>query len=309
MKIRLTTVVIIVTFTLQIANSFGQSGEVSNYYLLDKYIINPAEAGVDKYQPVVFSYKQKWLGVKDAPNSQTIMSHRKLSKKVAVGIKVFNESYGVLRKTGGEITYGYTIPIFKKRGIIRLGLSGIFYQKGLNYSKLELQNNADDKLYLDGYKAKFVPDVALGVSAYMHGINVGVAVPRVIQLKTDLTNKDIMEFRENREYIIYGSYGFKTDLRTFFEPGVLARVQENGDIQVDINMRLKWKKKLNLGVSYRSADAFVLFTGVDFSKISVFYSYEMGISNIVRYSTGSHELMIAYRFYKDRGLRKKKPLF
>jgi type IX secretion system PorP/SprF family membrane protein len=307
MKIRLIAVVIIIT--LHIVNCFGQSGEVSNYYLLDKYVINPAEAGIDKYQPVIFSYKQKWLGVKDAPNSQTLISHRKLTKKIGVGIKVFNESYGVLRKTGGEITYGYSLPIFKRKGVLKFGLSGIFYQKGLNYSKLELQNNIDDKLYLNGYKAKFVPDIALGISAYMHGINVGVAVPRVIQLKTDLTNEDIMEFRENREYIIYGSYGFKTDLRTYFEPGVLARVQENGDVQVDINMRLKWKKKLNLGVSYRSADAFVLFTGVDFSKISVFYSYEMGVSNIVRYSTGSHELMITYRFYKDRGLRKKKSLF
>jgi hypothetical protein len=54
-----------------------------------------------------------------------------------------------------------------------------------------------------------------------------------------------------------------------------------------------------LGGSWRTKDAIAISVGYNHKDLLIFgYSYDMPLTNIRRYSTGTHELMIAVRFNK-----------
>jgi hypothetical protein len=60
---------------------------------------------------------------------------------------------------------------------------------------------------------------------------------------------------------------------------------------------VEWQKMLWGAVSYRFRDAVGVMLGYSFDETLFFgYAYDISISAIRTYQTGSHEIMIGYRF-------------
>jgi len=54
-----------------------------------------------------------------------------------------------------------------------------------------------------------------------------------------------------------------------------------------------------LGFSYRTKDALSVMVGYNYKdQLSFGYSYDLSITDIKKYSTGTHELMLGIRFNK-----------
>ena len=54
-----------------------------------------------------------------------------------------------------------------------------------------------------------------------------------------------------------------------------------------------------MGLSYRTNDAFIVMAGYLYkNKINIAYSYDFTTSGIRKYSDGSHEIVLEYKFYK-----------
>ena len=68
---------------------------------------------------------------------------------------------------------------------------------------------------------------------------------------------------------------------------------------MDLSVRGVWKKQVWLGVSWRTMDAIGVFAGYNYNDQLYFgYSYDFTTTNIYKYSSGTHELMITFRFNK-----------
>jgi hypothetical protein len=51
------------------------------------------------------------------------------------------------------------------------------------------------------------------------------------------------------------------------------------------------------GLSFRMKDAVSILLGYNYDdKFSFGYAYDMGVNGLRKFNTGSHELMIGYRF-------------
>ena len=286
----------------------AQSVELSNYYLYDKYVINPASAGDLSYQPIVISLRKQWAGINDSPLSQTIFSHKKFSNNVNIGIKLFNDSYGVLNKTGGELTYAYNLSINPKNNTyVSFGLSAIVFQKGINYSKLMVERS-EDPLINESNKSIISPDFGLGAVYHTRTFEGGISLPRSFLFKSDINGEGLMDFREDREFLFHGSMKFDYDKKSVLIPTGLVRVQSNGLTQLDLSLLYQYNNMIHAAITYRTTDSFSVMGGVDTKYITVFYSFNMGLNQLSSNSLGSHELMLAYKFdsgnSKSSGSRK-----
>jgi hypothetical protein len=68
-------------------------------------------------------------------------------------------------------------------------------------------------------------------------------------------------------------------------------------LSFDLTARVEWQKMLWGAVSYRFQDAIGIMIGYSFDETLFFgYAYDIGISAIRKYESGSHEIMIGYRF-------------
>lgn len=297
---------IIVFIIFGTIHTFGQSVEVSSYYLYDKYVINPASAGEFTFQPVVLSLRKQWAGINDSPLSQTIFTHRKFSNNVNVGIKFFNDSYGVLDKTGGEISYAYNLIVNEKNNsYFSFGLSAIIYQKGLNYSKIEVER-PEDVLINNENKSTISPDFGIGIVYHVKNFEGGISLPRSYLFKSDITGEGIMDFREDREFMFHGSLDYDYNKNINLRPTGLVRVQSNGLTQLDLSIMCKYNDRFHAAITYRTTDSFAIMGGVDTKFITVFYAFNMGFNQLSANSFGSHELMLSYKFQQKGNSRSNK---
>jgi len=272
----------------------GQQLNLSSLYNLNRYEINPAVAGSESGMPLAFSYRKAWAGLKGSPSSQFLSGHMQVVDNMGVGVKVFNGTQGPLRRTGMEATYAYHLPISDGASHISFGLSGSFYQYYLNKSSLNMQDPSDPVLL--GPDQKIVPDAAFGIYYYSTNYFAGLSIYQLFGGKMRFDADNIAENQRIRHYFLNMGYTFNINEKFSLEPSVLLKIMETGVIQSDINLYATYLKMVSLGLSYRSGNAMVIQLGYRNETLNIGYAYDLSFSDIKTVSSGSHEIMLIYRF-------------
>ena len=97
--------------------------------------------------------------------------------------------------------------------------------------------------------------------------------------------------------MLFGGHVFKLNEGLKLKPTTLLRYTVSAGLQGDISTNVIFHDKLWLGASYRSNDALVAMLEIlPKPQWRIGYSYDMGISSIERYHSGSHEMMLQYEF-------------
>ena len=61
---------------------------------------------------------------------------------------------------------------------------------------------------------------------------------------------------------------------------------------MDLNAKVIYQKKFFAGASYRFGESVVAMLGVDINNLTLGYSYDITLTDIGKYSYGSHEIML-----------------
>ena len=263
-------------------------------YTLNHYLINPGATGTSDKLPVGFTYRKLWTGIEGAPSVQYLTGNMGFKDNMGAGVKIFNFQSGPVRKTGMEATYSYHIDVNQSGTKLSFGLSLYLYQFFLNKSKLTFENPVD--IVAAGYEKMIVPDASFGSYLYSDKYFAGLAVPQLFNRNIDLKSDRVLQQKQVRHYYLHGGYIF--DLGTDFslEPSVLLKFIEAGLFQSDINAMLTYKESVFLGLSFRTADAIVCQLGYQNESLIVGYSFDITVNGLKSQASGSHEIMLMYRF-------------
>ncbi len=268
-------------------------------YMENKYVFNPAVVGSLSYSPLALTYKRMWTGLDDGPTMQMISSHFLASDNVGLGGKIFNYSTGALSKMGIEGTYAYHLPIGNNGAKLSLGLSLQLYQFYLNKNKLTLEE-MDDNVMLYGSEKLITPDAAFGAFYYADNYYAGLSVYQLFNRKVDMMTDKILENRQVRHYFLTGGYVFDINSNFSIEPSILAKLVEAKLAQIDINAKVTYKQTFWGGISFRTSDAIALNLGIRKDRFMFGYSYDYSLSDIHKYSNGSHELLFIVKFNRSK---------
>ena len=86
------------------------------------------------------------------------------------------------------------------------------------------------------------------------------------------------------------------------EPSFLLKGIQNAPFQFDVNTKVIVKEMAWIGCSYRNMESVIALIGMEYKDIQLGYSYDFTLTSIKKYSTGSHELFLAYLLpYKNNG--------
>ena len=285
--------IFILSFVL-LTFSFVDAQQINMFsqYMFNQYSINPAVAGTKDYMPIALSYRRLWTGIDDAPTIQMISGHTSISDDMAVGAKVFSSVTGPNTKTGFEGTYAYAFGI-TETSKLSLGLSLQLNQYFLDKSKLSFEDMTEPTI-ATGSEKLILPDANFGAYYYDKNYYAGIAVQQLFGRKVNLLN-DNLEQRQARHYFLHGGYIYDINDDFSVEPSVLLRFIEAGVFQADINAKVEYKKLAYLGFSYRSQDAVVAMIGINNNALQFGYAYDFTLSDIRKYSLGTHEIMFTYK--------------
>ncbi|MBI2966206.1 MAG: type IX secretion system membrane protein PorP/SprF [Bacteroidetes bacterium] len=283
-----------VLFFLFSVEGFAQQLPEHSQYMYDPFIVNPAVAGSKSYFPLLASYRNQWTGFADNPKTMLLSMHGELKKNISVGGIIFSDKTGPTSRTGLVAAYSYHLPVGKNT--LAFGLSMMGFRYSLDKSKLT--TDLPDPAIQGEVVQKIVPEATFGMFYWGKNYYAGFAAPQLIQMRVDIGGSEVLN-RMVRHYFLTGGYKFAfSDYAV--EPSFLVKATAAAPVQFDINSRFYYKEIAWLGLSYRNQESVVLMFGGKKDIYALGYSYDITLSDIKNYSTGSHEIFLSVDLFKKK---------
>jgi type IX secretion system PorP/SprF family membrane protein len=288
-----------ITFCLMTTLSWSQQLPIYSQFYWNDYVINPAYTGMNENPVIQAGVRNQWTGFQGAPGTYTLGGHGFLEKQnMGLGGMVFiDDTGGAISQTGLMLNYSYMLKINRKNSLT-FGVAGVINQYIYDGSEIELQTQ---DVTLTGSAKQVVPDMNFGIM-FMHDkrVRIGLSVNQLIgtQLK-NLNNFDPLNITDNRlvrHYQLTASYKAEVNNNIDIEPYTLVRTTFINPIQFEIGSRGVFSDKYFAGLGYRYQDAFTALVGMNINQFSFGYSYDFTTSKLRNYSSGTHEVILGFRF-------------
>lgn len=274
--------------------SSAQQEFLITHYMFNGLALNPAYAGVHEGISASFLYRNQWVGIPGAPNTQVASIHGPLKDRPAsLGALLYRDQLGLSTEYGGYFSYSYRLPITEKLKL-SLGMQLNTHNFAIEWSRArnDLFDVRDTDINGDVSEFKF----NFGAGALLHTdrLFVGLSVPQMLNRKLDVDDPDGSFARLVRHYYLLGGYAFNVNSQLVLKPNVLFRAVGNAPAQVDLNLNALVNSFLWVGVSYRSFDSIDGIIGFQLTpQFLVSYASDFSLTEINRQS---HEILLNYVF-------------
>ena len=276
----------------------AQQQPVTDLYLFEGLAINPAFAGSQVQFSTTVVHRNQWVNFPGSPVTNMFSVHSGFFKsKLGVGLMLTNDQIGIHNDLGfyGSFAYKITTDV----GILSLGLQAGYNNIKSDFNKLDLKDQSD--LLLNGVAQAWNPNFGTGVYFTNNRTFLGVSVPYLINSSTLHVEGVLSEAKRYRYYYLYGGTTLEVDRNVKLKPSALLRFQEGAPITFDVTLGIVVYEAVKFGATYRLNDNLNFLFEVELlEQLHLGYAYEYTLSEINRYSNGTHEIMLNFRFKVDR---------
>ena len=277
----------------------GQQIPIYSQFFMNKYVNNPAFAGVNKKFSVSSNHRYQWVGITDAPRTYTLSVNGPTKNiKNGIGAFLYTDHVGPTIRTGFQASYAYHLNLNEKIKL-SMSLSGGVLEWKIDGHKLNLRDQNDPAL-VDNIMRTLVPDAKFGFILYADNWHFGGAAPNLLQNKIvfeNATNTNLNKLEDH--YFIHGGYDLLINESLKLDPYCLIRYVSPAPLQAEFGTKIEFKNTVWAGVTYRTGDAASLLLGYTYkNNLSFGYSYDLTTSNLSNYSTGTHEILFRVLFQK-----------
>ena len=276
--------------------SIAQTEPMYSQYMFNMLGVNPAYAGSREASSFNFFRRSQWIGLQGAPQTTSFSFDQSiLNKRAGWGIQFYDDKIGVEKADGINIMGSTRIQV-SENGILSGGLS-----LGLMNYRIDLMNvtgrfTPNDPAFYSNLN-KWTPSLGIGIYYNTDNFYAGVSIPNI--LKSRLTAFDLIRsgLQKVNQKHIFLTTGFvipiNEDLK--LKPSTMIKMVEGAPIEADFNTNIWLRDIIGVGVSYRTGDAVIGMAEIQANQNLRFgYAYDMTISPLKFYNTGTHEIMIRY---------------
>ena len=264
-------------------------------YYQNRYLANPAMAGLDKGLNINLAYQQQWSSFPGSPKAQSLTTEYQATDKVGLGLNINDDQSGIFRQTRIMGTYAYHLPLGEQNQKLNFGLS-----LGINDSRINLSavngDLTDIELSKYNQRGPFV-DGDLGLSYTSNNLFIGGILPN---LNTNIFNRaGQREDIDRTVFITMVSYKIKLSSETdSFSLEPLAAYREikgfNNIFDLGANFRMN-NYHLDLQAIYHSNDNFGLGFVFDQPNYTINFDYNLYTGQITNYTNGAFEIGLKLR--------------
>lgn len=270
-----------------------------SHYMFNGLAFNPAVAGSKESISALALYRAQWVNLEGSPRTQTLSVHAPLQKiKSGIGIHLINDPLGYLGNLEVMLAYAYKLDL--GNGVLSTGLNFGFFQQALDGTKLKANDETDP----DIPKTKvndITGDLGLGVFYSTEAFYAGISMRHLTEPGIDYalsTGVDGQKLILKRHYYFTAGYNYILNSRFDIKPSVLLKVDKlNNSPQPEANINVFYNQRMWGGLSYRYPDALIPLVGFNLTdKIKLSYAYDITLTPLSQYSSGSHEILLGYDF-------------
>lgn len=295
-NIKYTALIFLVTLCFW-QQSQAQQQVMYTQYMFNGLALNPAYAGSHESISLTALAREQWVGVEGAPSTQTFSVHSPIkNEKVAVGLLALHDKIGVTEQTGVYASYAYRLPMNNK-GKLAFGLQAGFNSYNANFSSV----SDEDPTFMGRDVREMAPNFGAGVYYNTDRFYAGFSCPQILESTINRDNPD-SDATIVRHFFASAGYVFDISPSVKLKPSTLVKMVEGAPVQFDINTNVIFRDVVWVGFSWRSFDSIdALFKLQVTDNLQFGYAWDFATTTeLQRVNSGSHELMLNYRFSFDK---------
>lgn len=306
-----------ITLTLLLLFCFLARGQeltipqLSQYIADNPFLMSPTYAGVGDHIKVRLNGLTQWVGIEDAPDTQTLAVDARLGNRSGLGFLVYNDSNGETKQRGARLSFAHHLTINRYEDeFLSFGISYNF-----NQFRIAIENFGDPN------NPMFDPAVTDDRATTNHNFDIGVLYRYdkfyISANASNLLNKDLSTFdtqlepNKLRNYYIYTGYSFMKNKRSKIEvePSVFFQwFESDGRSVTDLNAKFRFhdfEDYYYVGLTYRFLNDQIgtplyiaPIAGFKKSNFYFGYSYQVITNEILGYSTGTHVVTVGMDLFQ-----------
>lgn len=284
------------------------SPQLSQYLADNPFVLSPTYAGIGDHVKIRLNGLAQWVGIKDAPRTQSLAADMRLGEKSGVGLFLYNDSNGYTKQQGTRISFAHHLTLDR--------YEDEFLSFGISYNFNQFRLDVEE--FMD---AGFDPGVTDDRSTSNHNFDVGLLYRKnsfyFSVNASNLINKDVYIFdpiyepNKLRNFYVYSGYRYKKSRNSNMEiePSILYKIFESdGRSEADLNLKFRWynfEDYYYAGVTYRFLNDQIgrplyiaPLAGLKKSNFYFGYSYQIILNEILGYSTGTHVVTIGVDLFQ-----------
>ncbi len=300
-------VTLLISFTTFLA--YGQEltiPQLSQYLADNPFVMSPTYAGIGDHVKIRINGLTQWVGIEDAPDTQSLAADMRLGEQSGLGMMLYNDSNGETKQRGARVSFAHHLTIDR--------YDDQFLSFGISYNFNQFRIDIENFDALD-------PSVTDDRATTNHNFDVGVLYRwnkfYISANASNLIGKDLTKFNPVfepntlRNYYLYTGYRYKKNKNSDFEiePSLFFQLFESdGRSVTDVNAKFRWydfEDYYYAGLTYRFlndqiGDPLYIAPIVGLKKSNFYfgYSYQVILNEILGYSTGTHVVTLGVDLFQ-----------
>lgn len=275
--------------------------QFSQYWALPSYY-NAGSVGCNDKLNILAATRQQWVGMPGAPKTFLVAAHmpfRLLKQNHGVGLLLENETIGLFKNMSVGAQYAFKVRLWG--GQLGLGLQAGMLDQRFDGTKVSIPSSDEHVQTEDGIPQSELQGIAfdMGFGAFYTHKYFYAGLSALHLTRPTITFEEKYETYTKQAYYFMagGNIPIKNTLLEL-QPSVMLKTTFDVT-QVEATARLRYKKFLWAGLSYRWKDAAVIMIGAEIKNVIFGYSYDYSLSPIVKANDGSHEVFVGYSMKVD----------
>jgi type IX secretion system PorP/SprF family membrane protein len=287
---------------------------VFTQYLADNpFVLSPAYAGIGDNLRIRANGLTQWVGIKDAPQNQSLYADFRVLDRSGVGISMYNDKNGYTKQTGAKVSFAHHLILdYYSKQYLSFGISYNFNTFRIDIDEF---NNTIEHPILDPSVTdnRYTTNNNFDISALYRNKNFYLSFNANNVLKKNTNKYRGVEPDLLSNYQVYTGMIFKDgeNSRIEYEPSVYYQYfASDKRSTTDFNFKYRRYNRYEdyywIGVSYRFLnDQFPKplsvgpMAGFMKSKFYFGYSYQIMFNDLGSYNTGTHVVTIGFDFLQS----------
>jgi type IX secretion system PorP/SprF family membrane protein len=280
--------------------------QLSQYLADNPFVMSPTYAGIGDHVKIRINGLTQWVGIKDAPDTQSLAADARIGETSGLGMMLYNDSNGQTKQRGARVSFAHHLTIDR--------YNDQFLSFGLSYNFNQFRIDIEEFDALD-------PSVTDDRATTNHNFDVGMLYRwdkfYISANASNLINKDLTKFNPIyepntlRNYYVYTGYRYKKNKNSDLEiePSVFLQLFESdGRSVTDLNIKFRWydfEDYYYAGFTYRflndqiGSPLYVApIVGLKKSNFYFGYSYQVILNEILGYSSGTHVVTLGVDLFQ-----------
>lgn len=302
-------IAIISFLLLTLTSGYGQELNlpVFTQYLADNpFVISPTYAGIGDNLRIRANGLTQWVGIKDAPDNQSIYGDFRIADQSGVGVSFYNDKNGNTNQAGAKFSFAHHLILdYYSKQYLSFGMS-----YNINTFSIDIANlvPSDPDFAITDDRKTSNNNFDIGFLYRRDNFYLSLNANNILDKDIDKFSGYKIEPNLLRNYQVYTGYVIKIPNWAEIEPSAYFQLFESdGRSSTDLNIKYRKYNRDDdyywVGMSYRFLNDQMLkplnlgpMAGFKKSIFYFGYSYQITFNEMTTYNSGTHMITFGLDF-------------